>query len=282
MSDAAGVRRAALRELVHGSTLAVLWAVFWDSIRADPVLPVALTYAVIFVGVGLGLLVLRRLDILDETVNWEDLSPWRAFLTPFALCLAFGFGLVLTVEVWSPQPEPLPGGYPPGAQPGPPLWFWVALVVGLAAVGVAAYIRSRQPESQLPPPRHLKARLAGMPAGGLAGALVAWTVIAIVGEDPLHSEPLMTGLVLVFAAVIGFGGYVFPKPGVHPSKRVWSGVLALGSGGLLGLALAGVVPLSFELPVAAATVGSTGLALVGAARYHRYRRRSAQQSPEET
>lgn len=280
MAEENETRREALRELVNGSGLAVLWTVFWDLIREGSVLSDPAGWAILFLGVVLVLLVLRRLDLLRESRNWGDIPPWRTFLTPFGVFLALGFGIIIAAEVWTPERQPFPGGTPPGAQPGAPLWFWIALVVVMAGIAVGMYIRSKQPGSQLPPGRHLEARLAGLIVGGLSGAGLAWTTIAVVGEGPLHSEPLMTSLVLLYAVVVGLFAWAFPVPGDHPSRRAWSAAIAIGAAVLLGAASRGLISLTFEVPIAAAALGSAGMAIVGTIRYAHHREGSGSPTSE--
>lgn len=277
-----GGRRVALREVVSGLLAAVMFAAIWDQVRGKPLFPGFLLGYVALAGVMVMLYVAKRLDLFGEQY-WADLPPRSERVVFGALFFALGFGGVLMWEAGIAAQEPPPGPVPPGYEPGPPEWFWM-LLLGIAVVGIAVgfglvrFLRRRG--YPVPPREHLRARVLGTAVGGVAGLVVGVLIVDLVGVATMTSEPLLTALVLVFASASGLGAAVRGHRHIDASSRNWGIALMVVSAALLALGLAGIAPLRFEIPAAAATLGSLAMAIVGTIRYAHHREGSGSRPAE--
>lgn len=273
-------RRLGQAEMIVGVVNAVAFLLIWGLLRVDADLlwgPASLLAATL---IYLMLYAMKRLDLLPDPDHWQDLSLRRSFAQMFGVFFPLGFGLLIFWEVWTPDPTTPPGGYPPGYQPGPPWWFWgiLAAVVVVSVVVVVLVIRWL--DLPVAPKDHLVARAGGMAGGTVAGVAVGWLSLSILGGELFGSERLISALILSTGLGAGLLGLAYPNPLTGWFGRTWSTVLAVGSAALLVLGVVGIVPLVFELPVAAAALGSAGMTIVGTIRYAHHREGSGSRPAE--
>lgn len=264
-------RRLGQAEMLVGALNALAFILLWGLLGAGNDLlwgPASLLIAAL---VYLMLYAMKRLDLLPDRDLWQDVSLRRSFARLFGFFFAFGFGLFIFWEVWTPDPTAPPGGYPPGYQPGPPWWFWGILAAVVVLSVVVVYLVIRWLDLPVAPKDHLLVRAGGMAGGVVAGVAIGWASLSLLGAELFGSERLISALILSTGLGAGLVGLAYPSPLTGRFGRTWSPVVTVASAALLGLGVAGVVPLVFEIPLAAGALGSAGMAVVGTIRYARHR-----------
>lgn len=264
-------RRLGQVEMLVGVVNAVAFLLILGLLRAGTDLLWGPASLLIVALVYLMLYAMKRLDLLPDRDLWQELPLRRSFARIFGIFFTLGFGLFIFWEVWTPDPATPPGGYPPGYQPGPPWWFWGILVAVVVLSVVVVYLVIRWMDLPIPPREHLGARAGGMAGGAVAGVAIGWLSLSILGAEPFGSERVISALILSTGLGAGLLGLAYPNPLTGRFGRTWSIVLAVGSAALLGLGVAGIVPLVFEVPLAAAALGSAGMVAVGTIRHARHR-----------